>query len=105
MLACPIYELTGYFCPGCGAGRAVYSLLHGQIYQAFRYNPLLIILLPWLALYYIINIVQWVRTGEARLGQVLPMWIPYVALVLLIIYGMLRNIDAYPFILLAPTEV
>ena len=48
-LICIIYALTGYYCPGCGAGRACYCILHGQIYQAFRYNPLLVLLLPWIA--------------------------------------------------------
>ena len=50
-LICIIYALTGYYCPGCGAGRACYCILHGQIYQAFRYNPLLVLLLPWIGAY------------------------------------------------------
>lgn len=105
MLACPIYTLTGYYCPGCGAGRACYSILHGQIYQGFRYNPLLILILPWLALYYLTSGIQWLRTGRARLMTSLPEWIAYTVLVLLIAYGVVRNLDVYPFILLAPTEV
>ena len=43
-LKCPIYELTGLYCPGCGSGRAVFSALHGRFYESFRYNPALYIL-------------------------------------------------------------
>lgn len=28
-LLCPIYELTGLYCPGCGSGRAARALLLG----------------------------------------------------------------------------
>ena len=43
-LKCPVYELTGLYCPGCGSGRAVYSALHGRFTESFRYNPALYIL-------------------------------------------------------------
>ena len=43
-LKCPVYELTGLYCPGCGSGRAVYSALHGRFAESFRYNPVLYLL-------------------------------------------------------------
>lgn len=43
-LECPFYRLTGLFCPGCGSGRAVQALLHGNLPQSFLYNPLLYLL-------------------------------------------------------------
>lgn len=104
-LICLVREITGYYCPGCGSGRACYSLLHGQFYQAFRYNPLLIILLPWLALYIAVCLGQWMLTGQEKISRRIPVWIPYVVLVILLIYGIVRNIDTYPFVLLAPTKV
>ena len=79
-LICIIYALTGYYCPGCGAGRACYCILHGQIYQAFRYNPLLV-------------------------SRRIPMWILWTILAVILIYGVLRNVNAYPFVLLSPTRV
>lgn len=104
-LACMINFLTGYYCPGCGAGRACYMLLHGQIYQAFRYNPLLIILLPWLIVYYAACGIQWLHYGKERVSIHIPEQIPIVILVVFLIYGIVRNIEVYPFILLAPTGV
>lgn len=104
-LICIIRELTGYYCPGCGSGRASYALLHGHLYQAFRFNPLLIILLPWLGVYIALCTFQWVLTGEERISRHIPAWIPYAVLAVLIIYGIVRNIEVYPFVLLAPTKV
>ena len=104
-LACPINFLTGYYCPGCGAGRACYMLLHGQIYQAFRYNPLLIIMLPWLIVYYAACGIQWLCYGKERVSIHIPEQIPIVILVIFLIYGIVRNIEVYPFVLLAPTAV
>ena len=43
-LICIFYKLSGYYCPGCGSGRACYCILHGRFAQAFHYNPLLCIL-------------------------------------------------------------
>lgn len=104
-LACPIRFFTGYYCPGCGAGRACYSLLHRQLYQAFRYNPLLIIVLPWLVVYYTICGIQWLIYGKESVSIHIPERIPIVILAIFLIYGVIRNIEVYPFILLAPTMV
>lgn len=105
MPACPIYYFTGYYCPGCGAGRACYAILHGQLYQAFRYNPVLVVLLPWLVLYYALCGIQWLIYGKERVSSHIPGWIPKVILMMLLLYGVIRNIEAYPFILLAPAAV
>jgi len=45
---CPVQFLTGYKCPGCGSQRAFYHLFQGNITTAFRYNPLLLALIPYL---------------------------------------------------------
>jgi len=101
-LICIIYELTGYYCPGCGAGRACYSILHGQFRTAFCYNPLLCIFLPWFALYIGICTIQWLFTGRETISRRIPIWVTYVILAVVLLYGVLRNIDVYPFTLLAP---
>ena len=105
MLACPVYFLTGYYCPGCGAGRACYALLHGQLYQAFRYNPVLIVLLPWLGLYYAACGLQWLIYGRERVSIHIPGWIPKAILLIFVLFGIVRNIEVYPFILLTPATV
>lgn len=44
---CPFRLLTGYLCPGCGTLRALHQLLNGHLAAAFRLNPLMLLLLPY----------------------------------------------------------
>jgi hypothetical protein len=37
---CPFHELTGLWCPGCGATRSACALAHGDVWSAFRHNVL-----------------------------------------------------------------
>ena len=51
---CPLYELTGLWCPGCGLTRATHAVLRGHLGAAFGYNlffPLFLgaIIVGWLA--------------------------------------------------------
>ena len=46
---CPFLTITGLECPGCGSQRAAHSLLRGDLAAAFSYNPLAVVLLPYLA--------------------------------------------------------
>ena len=45
---CVFHSVTGYQCPGCGTQRAIYSLVHGYILDAVKYNLLFVISLPYL---------------------------------------------------------
>lgn len=88
---CLFHRLTGLWCPGCGTTRALHQLLHGNLTAAFRFNPLAISLLPLVG-YLIVR-------GDV--GVVKPGWI-WMLLGVAITFGVLRNISAYPFALLAP---
>ncbi len=46
---CVFHQATGLLCPGCGGLRAVHQLLHGHLYEAFRFNPLVFLGLIFLA--------------------------------------------------------
>ncbi len=101
-LPCIFYSLTGLYCPGCGAGRACYSLLHLRFADAFSYNPLMAVLLPLIGLYIVARALDWMLTGgnhvDSKISVKLLVWI----LVIVLLYGVLRNIPVYPFTLLAP---
>jgi hypothetical protein len=43
---CPIHQLLGIECPGCGATRALAALLHGHLREALHFNALFVVLLP-----------------------------------------------------------
>ena len=48
MPKCMFRFFTGWDCPACGGQRAVHAVLHGQWRMAIRYNPFLLISLPYL---------------------------------------------------------
>jgi hypothetical protein len=43
---CLLYNLTGLYCAGCGATRALHALLHGRVLVAAHDNLLFVALLP-----------------------------------------------------------
>ena len=47
---CFLLQLTGYKCPGCGAQRFAYHLMHGDILGAVQYNYFVALLAPYLLL-------------------------------------------------------
>jgi len=87
---CPLHQATGWHCPGCGSTRALHCLLHGDLAGALSKNPLMVVAIPFVVLLY-------ARPGWGR-GRV----VPWIALAILLGYGLLRNVNAFPFVLLAP---
>jgi hypothetical protein len=87
---CGFLSLTGYKCPGCGSQRAIHALLNGDIAQAFRYNAMLFISVPWLVLCFYAES-QRKRNPRlyARLNSSLLIWL-FLAMILL--WWLLRNI-------------
>ena len=51
---CVFHKLTGLYCPGCGAGRALSALLHLHLVDAIDYNVFFVMALP-LAAYYLLK--------------------------------------------------
>lgn len=42
-MGCPFHDATGLDCPGCGATRACFNLLHGRVVTALHYNALAVV--------------------------------------------------------------
>ncbi len=103
---CIFYHTTGLYCFGCGAGRSLLALLHGEIYAAFRYHPLLLILLPFLS-YYVAKVYLAFVFGRDLLPvpKIKNRWFGITLAAVVIAFWVLRNIPVYPFVLLAPTAV
>lgn len=101
-IRCLFHIITGLYCPGCGAGRASYSILHGRFYMAFRYNPMYVTLLPFLGMYIVARLIDWILTGGNHVDQKINQKVLYVVLVIVVGFGIVRNIPIYPFTLLVP---
>jgi hypothetical protein len=101
---CVFHELTGLHCPGCGATRAVHSLLHGDIRQALAWNGVLLVLLSGCgAAAFFYGYLYFVK-GQSR-QPTLPRKLIVAVLIALLVYWALRNLPFQPFTRLAPHEV
>jgi len=90
---CMFHQLTGLYCPGCGATRTLSAMLHGDI-KASLHNNLL--LFPLLSLIMILIV-------KPEISLKRPVAITIIAIVLL--FTILRNIPVAPFTYLAPVPL
>jgi hypothetical protein len=98
---CPVRYFTGWYCPGCGSLRAIHQLLHGNLRAAWAMNPLMITLLPFLIYGLASHVMKEIR-GRALPEIFLPaVWIRALGIVI-ILFGIVRNLPLHPFNLLAP---
>ena len=101
-LFCPIYKFTGFYCPGCGITRMLSSLMNGRFYQAFRYNPLVFIMIPFVIFHFCDSVIAFWKKRRTVLEKLEPgIW--YVLIGVFIVYGILRNIPLFDY--LKPTSV
>jgi len=98
---CMFHKYTGLNCPGCGSLRAMHLLVHGDVVTALRFNPLLILSLPFVACYSLVYVKSPARAKMWLSAMVRPRWM-VVMLVVLILFTVLRNIPVTPFIYLGP---
>ncbi|MCJ8332398.1 MAG: DUF2752 domain-containing protein [Lentisphaeria bacterium] len=99
-----MYDTTGIFCAGCGATRSVHAIAHGNFAQAAAYNLLTILVFIPATLLWIVDLSAVLIKGESIVPwKKLPMWIVWVFLSLLMLYSILRNMDAFSF--LAPHQL
>lgn len=48
---CIFHELTGWSCSGCGMQRFLHAFMHGRFVEAFSYNYMLILIIPYTILF------------------------------------------------------
>ena len=90
-MPCLLYTFTGYYCPGCGGTRAVYALLHLQLWRSFCYHPLV----PYGAAVYlwfmISHTIEKLSRHRLRIGMKWnPAWL-WIALVILVLNVLVKD--------------
>ena len=86
---CPLHAATGLCCPLCGATRAAYALLHGDLGTALHDNLLLVAVLP------LVLVAWWRRPGQGQdpdHGPLLPRPVFRTVLMLAVVFAVLRNL-------------
>jgi hypothetical protein len=98
---CPFRSATGLDCPGCGATRAMYALVNGDVATAANHNVLLLAALPFLAWAYS----RWtlvVLGRSSRLPNVGPRTAWTIATAV-IVFAVARNVPLWPLSWLGST--
>ena len=98
---CPLLDLTGFACPGCGLTRGFHALFHGDFMAALDFNALL----PFFAVSFVYLVMLLVSIAARGRGLRFTIFTPaamWVFLALMSVFGVLRNIPVYPFDVLFP---
>ena len=98
---CMFHSLTGAYCPGCGSQRALHSLLHFDIAGVVSYNFLFLPAALFLIYHYVHPLLN------RAFGWKLPNLFyrkntPWIVLVIVVLFWVLRNLPWHPFSVLAP---
>ncbi len=96
-IPCIFHTVTGLHCPGCGISRMFLSIARLDFKAAFQYNALIFTLSP-IALFFILrHYVLYILYGK-RKSEKFETVLLVIALVLLIIFGILRNLPTFSFL-------
>ena len=96
---CPLHSATGLHCPTCGASRAFHAVTHGDWQLALGRNALVVLATP-LAWGYLIALL--VRARRTRQGPQFPTRLTLISAIVLVAFGIARNLPIPPLSQLAP---
>ncbi len=82
--------------------RAAYATLHGRLDEAFRFNPVGMVLLPVASVGVGLQVLGWVRGRALPIRFGIGRYGAWVLMGVIVGFWILRNIPTWPFKLLAP---
>jgi hypothetical protein len=89
---CPLYALTGVYCPACGSLRGVNDLSSGHLGQAASSNLLLVLAIPF-ALVFFASWSHGAWTGrDVRAVPAVPKSVQVGLVVLVVVFTLARNL-------------
>jgi len=93
---CPFLAITGWYCPGCGALRAVHALAHGDLVTALARNPFAVVALGYAAIAWVLWLQRTVTGRPVR--WIAPPWVLYSGLVAMVLFAVLRNLPGWTWL-------
>jgi Protein of unknown function (DUF2752) len=93
---CPFLALTGWYCPGCGALRAIHAMAHGDLMTALARNPFTVVAVGYIVLTWAF----WLhRSARGRpLRWLAPAWALYGVLAAILLFWVLRNLPGWTWL-------
>ena len=93
---CLFHSLTGLNCPGCGATRAAYQLLHGHLLRALHDNALFVLMLAALTAQSAWFVMQKIRNQPvAFIMSPIMLW---ALLIVVFVFTVLRNLPSFSWL-------
>jgi hypothetical protein len=87
---CPVFFWLHIYCPGCGGTRALAALLHGKLDEAMHWNAMVVLFLPFAAVFLALTYWRAMRTSTF-LWPTIPNSLLQLFLVLIAIFTVARN--------------
>lgn len=94
---CVVHAMTGLHCPGCGTGRALHALVHGDLQRALRLNVLVVAAIP-----VFLVLALCVALRPERPLPIPPLWLRLLIYAVLFVFLVGRNLPFEPFASWAP---
>ena len=89
---CLFHKYTGLLCPGCGITRCIFSIINGNFVEAYNYNKLLFLLIPFIITYFIYIMYLYIFNKKDKLIKNIPNYMWYSIIIIVILFGIVRNI-------------
>ena len=93
---CPFLAITGWYCPGCGALRAVHALGHGDVMTALARNPFAVVAFGYIAVTWLLWLRRTVTGRPAR--WLAPPWVLHGVLGAILAFWFLRNLPGWTWL-------
>ncbi|WP_405781564.1 DUF2752 domain-containing protein [Streptomyces sp. NBC_00859] len=93
---CPLYAVTGIYCPACGGLRSAHAVAHGDLVAALGDNALAVAGYGVFAVVMVVWLIRAVRPGTRRFTARPALWWAVGAVVL--VFSVLRNLPMGSFL-------
>lgn len=88
---CVVREKLGFYCPGCGATRAVEAIFGGHFLEAFWMYPPAVWCALWIGCYLATNSVEYLFGNNLKIGILYRNWYLYVTVILVVLTFIWKN--------------
>ena len=87
---CPVFFWLHIYCPGCGGTRALAALLHGKLNEALHWNAMVVLFLPFAAVFLALTYWRAMRASTFRWPSISNSLLQ-LSLVLIAMFTVARN--------------